>query len=284
MKKFFKKLLRFLISKLFLFNLLGAIVFFVLAFIGLNMYLDSFTRHGETVTIPTLLGMPTDDALKLIEDNGFEYEILDTVFDDDFDKGTIVEQNPKPESLVKEGRRIYLIVNSNNDELISMPQLVGFSMRQVNSMVESYGLVIGNLRYVPDIAVNVVIRQMHDGDEIEPGSKIKKGSKIDLILGLGISDRTTTVPSVLGLTYKETSNKLLDLFLNTGAITYDETVTNKRDSVNAKVYRQSPGFSTINEVNLGYNVDIWLTTDDSLLEAMQNQEEEEQEEEESDTE
>jgi len=249
------------------------------------MYLDSFTKHGETVTIPTLLGMPTDEAIKLIEDNGFVYEILDTVFDSDFDKGAIVEQNPTPESLVKEGRRIYIIVNSNNDELISMPQLVGFSMRQVNSMVESYGLVIGNLRYVPDIASNVVIKQMHEGDDIEPGTKIKKGSNIDLILGLGISDKTTTVPSLLGLTYKETSNKLLDLFLNTGAITYDETIKNKKDSINAKVYRQSPGFSTINEVNLGYNVDIWLTVDDSLLEAMQNKEEEEQEQEsESDTE
>ncbi len=283
MKEFFKKLLRFLISKLFLFNLLGAIVFFVLAFVGLNKYLDSFTKHGETVTIPTLLGMPTDDALKLIADNGFEYEILDTVFDDGFDKGTIVEQNPKPESLVKEGRRIYLIVNSNKDELISMPQLVGFSMRQVNSLVESYGLVIGNLRYVPDIAVNVIIKQMRDGEEIEPGTKIKKGTEIDLILGLGISDKITTVPSLLGLTYKETSNKLLDLFLNTGAISFDETVKTKMDSVNAKVYRQSPGFSTINEVNLGYNVDIWLTVDDSLLEAVQNKEEEEQESE-SDTE
>ena len=279
MKSFFKKSLRFLISKLFLFNLLGGIAFLVLAYVLLNVYLKSYTRHGESITVPTVIGMETADAIDLLEDGGFAYEIVDTIFDDKYDKGAIVEQNPGPEALVKDGRKIYLIVNSRQDELISMPQLVGFSMRQVNSMVETYGLVIGNLRYVPDIAVNVVIKQMYNGDDIEAGAKIKKGSKIDLILGLGLSDKTTVVPSLIGLTYKETSTKLLDLFLNTGAITYDQTVKNRNDTLNAKVYRQSPVSSTINEVNLGYNVDIWLTTDKSLLEAIQSAEEEREEEE-----
>jgi beta-lactam-binding protein with PASTA domain len=150
-------------------------------------------------------------------------------------------------------------------------------MRQVNSMVETYGLTIGSLRYVPDIAENVVIKQLYKGDEIEAGTKVKKGTEIDLILGLGISDKVTTIPSLFGKTYKQASNILLDLFLNTGAVNYDKTVKNKNDSIKAKVYRQSPSASTINEVNLGYNVDIWLTTDQSLLEASQNEEEETEE-------
>lgn len=262
-----KKFLNFLKSKLFLLNFGGAVVFFILVFVILNLSLKSYTKHGETVTIPTLIGMQTDEAIALIEENGFNYEIIDTVFDNKYDKGSVVEQNPVPESLVKEGRKIYIIVNSNQDEMISMPQLVGFSMRQVQSMAETYGLNIGGLRYVPDIAVNVVIKQMYKGEEIDAGAKIKKGSTIDLVLGLGISDKTTTVPSLIGKTYKEASNTLLDLFLNTGAVNFDKTVKTKNDSLKAKVYRQSPGISTINEVNLGYNVDIWLTKDESLLNA-----------------
>ncbi len=279
MKEKLVKLFRFLISKVFLFNVLGAIVLFFIAFIVLNIYLKSYTEHGISVTVPTLIGMQTADAIKEIEEGGFEYVILDTVFDSNVDKGAIVEQNPEPESLVKNGRRIYLIVNSTEDEMITMPHFTGLSIRQVNSLAESYGLVIGNLRYVPDIAVNVVIKQMYEGDDIEPGSKIKKGSKIDLILGLGLSDKTTLVPSLIGKTYKEASNQLLDLFLNTGAVNYDETVENKQDSLNAKIYRQLPVHSTINEVNLGYNVDIWLTIDESLLDAMESQQQEEQDEE-----
>lgn len=266
MKDKLHKLFKFLISKVFLFNFLGGIAFLVIVFVILNIYLKSYTQHGKSVTVPTLIGMQSEDAIELIKDGGFDYVIIDTIFDDNVDKGAIAEQIPEPEALVKEGRKLYLIVNSKNDELISMPQFVGYSIRQANSLAESYGLVVGNLRYVPDIAANVVIRQLYEGDEIAAGTKIKKGSKIDMILGLGLSDKTTLVPSLIGLTYKKASNNLLDLFLNTGAVNYDETVRNRKDSVNAKVYKQSPGYSTINEVNLGYNVDIWLTADESLIE------------------
>lgn len=267
MKEKLYKLLKFLISKTFLFNLLGGIVVVVIIFIVLNIYLKSYTQHGKSVTVPTLIGMQSEDAIDLLKDGGFDYIIIDTVFDDNVDKGAIAEQIPESEALVKKGRNIYLIVNSKDDEMISMPQFVGYSIRQANALAESYGLVVGNLRYVPDIAANVVIRQLHDGDEINVGTKIKKGSKIDMILGLGLSDKTTLVPSLIGLTYKKASNNLLDLFLNTGAVNYDETVRNRKDSVNAKVYKQSPRYSTINEVNLGYNVDIWLTADENLIEA-----------------
>jgi eukaryotic-like serine/threonine-protein kinase len=272
-----EKMWPFLKSKVFLFNVGGTIVFFIVALILLNVILKLYSRHGESVTVPSIIGMQTDEAIAIIEDNGFKYEIVDTIFDDKYDKGAVVEQNPKPESLVKDGRKIYLIVNSMQDEMISMPQFVGMSMKMVNAMAENYGLAIGSLRYVPDIAVNVVIRQMHDGDEIEPGEKIKKGSTIDLVLGLGISDKTTIVPSLIGKTYKDASGTLLDMFLNTGAVEYDKTVKNKNDSTKAKVYRQSPSGSTINEVNLGYSVDIWLTKDESLLNSASEEENEEEE-------
>ncbi|MDY0141981.1 MAG: PASTA domain-containing protein [Bacteroidales bacterium] len=267
MKDKLYKLFKFLISKVFLFNFLGAIAFIFIVIVVLNIYLKFYTQHGKSVTVPTLIGMQTEDAIALLKNESFDYVIIDTIFDDNVDKGAIAEQTPEPEALVKKGRKLYLIVNSKNDEMISMPQFVGYSIRQANSLAESYGLLVGNLRYVPDIAANVVIRQLHDGDEIIAGTKIKKGSKIDMILGLGLSDKTTLVPSLIGLTYKKASNNLLDLFLNTGAVNYDETVRNRKDSINAKVYKQSPGYSTINEVNLGYNVDIWLTADESLIEA-----------------
>lgn len=272
MKDNIKKLWNFLKSKVFLINLGAALAVLVLSFVVLSVSLKSYTRHGESVTVPTLVGMKIDDAIALIKENGFNYEIVDTVFDDKHDKGAIVEQNPKAESLVKEGRKIYLIVNSNNDEMISMPQLVGFTMKQVNLMMQTYGLAVGSIRYVPDIAVNVVIRQMHNGVIIEAGEKIKKGSEVDFVLGFGISDKTTSIPSVIGLTYRDASNRLLDLYLNTGSIRYDNTIKNRNDSLNAKVYRQSPQGSTINEINLGYNVDIWLTKDQSLLNSAKDEE------------
>lgn len=267
MKKFFG----FLKSKLFLLNLLAAFIVLLLIFVFLNIYLKSYTNHGESITTPILIGLDIDEAITIIEDNGFNYEIIDTIFDGDFAKNAIVEQNPKAESLVKKGRKIYLIVNSTEDEMISMPQLVGLSIRQVNSTIETYGLTVGKLKYVPDVAVNVVIKQFYKGNEINAGTKVKKGSEIDLILGLGISDNTTSIPRLLGLSYKDASNKLLDLYLNTGVVIYDESVKTRKDSINAKVYKQYPKNDTINKINLGYTVDIWLSADKDLLKSMNDE-------------
>lgn len=260
-----KKILAFFKTKLFLYNFIAAVVIFIVIYFLLVFYLNTYTHHAVSVTVPTLVGMQADEAISLIEDNDFKYKITDTVYDNKHDKGAIVEQNPKVGSLVKPGRRIYLIVNSKQDELISMPQLTGYTMRQVQSTLDNYGLKVGKLKYVPDIATNVVIRQLHKGEEIMPGEKIKKGSQIDLILGLGISDETTKIPNLIGLSYKEASAKLLELYLNTGSVKYDVEIKTKQDSLKAKVYKQSPNHSTIREVNLGYNVDIWLTKDKDLV-------------------
>ena len=173
MKDKLYKLFKFLISKVFLFNFLGAIAFIFIVIVVLNIYLKFYTQHGKSVTVPTLIGMQTEDAIALLKNESFDYVIIDTIFDDNVDKGAIAEQTPEPEALVKKGRKLYLIVNSKNDEMISMPQFVGYSIRQANSLAESYGLLVGNLRYVPDIAANVVIRQLHDGDEIIAGTKKK---------------------------------------------------------------------------------------------------------------
>lgn len=259
------KILRLFLSKFFLINFFGSIVIVIILTILINFILKIYTNHGETVSVPNLIGIDAEEAINIIEENGFKYQIIDTIFDLKQKKGAIADQDPKPESLVKKGRRIYLILNSRQDELISMPQLTGLTLRQAKNTAQNYGLVIGNLKYVPDIAVNVVIKQLYKGNEIEPGKKIKKGSKIDLIIGLGLSDETTSIPSVIGMTYTEASNMLLDMYLNIGAVVYDNTVKTHKDSIKAKIYRQNPTPNTIKEMNLGYNIDIWLTMDKDLI-------------------
>lgn len=259
------KFIKFIISKAFLFNLIGVVLFAIIIIAGTMIYLKSYTKHGETHTVPNLIGLQIDEAQKIVSEKGLNIIVSDSIFHDFFEKGAIVEQYPKPDHKVKEGRKIYLITNCLLDEMVDMPQFTGYSIRHVQSMAETYGLKIGNLNYVPDIAVNVVIRQYFKGDEIRPGTKIPKGSSIDLLVGLGLSDKKTMIPNLTGLNYKEVTEKLLSEYLNLGAIYFDNTVKTRADSANARVYRQSPARSTINLVKLGYNIDIWLTTDSSLI-------------------
>lgn len=259
-----KRFFNFFKTKVFLINVLLAVVFTIFLFIGILYFIKSYTRHGVNQSVPNLIGLQIDEVQTILNKHSLNYVISDSVYHDYIEKGAVVEQFPPPDFKVKEGRKIYLITNCFLDEMVEMPSFVGYSLRQVHSFAESYGLNIGQLNYVPDIAVNVVIRQMYRGEEIDPGVRVPKGATIDLMIGLGLSDRKTIVPTLTGLTYREASNRLLEEYLNVGAIIYDQTVQNANDSAKARVYRQSPRRDTINLVNLGYNIDIWLTTEKDL--------------------
>ncbi len=265
MGKFIKKIVKFFCSKLFIYNSLALIAFLTLSFFAFQIYLKFYTNHGEAVTTPNLRGVSLEEAIATLEESGLEYQIFDTVFDSRYQKGAIAGQNPESEALVKEGRKIYLTLNSDVDEIIPMPNFNGMSMRMVNSQINSYGLEVGKLKYIQDIGKNIVLEQQHNGETVAAGTKITKGSKIDFVLGIGQDKGKTTVPSVIGFTMREASRKLSDKFLNIGTVNYDSTVLSYQDTLDAKVHKQSPRASTINEVKLGYSVDVWLTTDESLL-------------------
>ena len=108
------KFLNFLKSKLFIFNVLAAIALVIIIVIIVNFSLKIYTKHGKSVTVPEFVGEQADKALASIEENGFQYVIVDTVFDDKFPKGAITEQNPEAGSIVKSGRKIYVKINSKN--------------------------------------------------------------------------------------------------------------------------------------------------------------------------
>ncbi len=120
-----KKFLNFILSKAFWFNILGIILFFVLAVVILMVSLKSCTRHGDSVTVPTVVGMDADEAIEMLKEEGFGYEIVDTLFIDSLPKGVVVEQNPVRESLVKHGRTVYMKINTRDEILVRMPSFVG---------------------------------------------------------------------------------------------------------------------------------------------------------------
>lgn len=178
-----KKFVNPLKSKIFWFNILGIIAFIVLAFVVLMLMLRSCTHHGEVVTVPTVVGMDVDNAMKLIDDEGFVYEIIDTLIVDSLPKGVVVEQTPAKESLVKPGRTIYLKINTTEDVYIEMPNFVDAQSKTLAVALMNSKLKMGNITYQKnENDKNVVLKQMYNGRQIAPGTKIKRGSRIDFVI------------------------------------------------------------------------------------------------------
>jgi len=106
---------------------------------------------------------------------------------------------------------------------------------------------------------------MHKDTVINEGTIITKGAVIDLVLGMGLSSETTRVPDLVGLGLEEATEIISDYFLNLGAITYDRSFENAEDSTGAFIWRQYPDYEEFRRLNMGMEVDIWLTLDSALL-------------------
>jgi len=257
--------LNFLISKTFLRNLLVAAAILIILFAGTLIWLRVYTHHGQAITVPDLTGLSQEEVQLILDSKNLRYEVTDSIFYKELPRGTVARQNPEPGSKVKEKRRIYLTMNAVNPEKVTMPTVTGVSLRQARSTLESYGLTLGKISYRPDPFTNRVLEQRLNDTLVHPGSKVLKGSQIDLVLGKGLSVETTAVPDLVGLSLFNARNMLADRYLNLNAVIYDNTVTNEEDTVSAFIWRQRPPFQEGNTIHLGANVDVWLTVDSTKL-------------------
>jgi beta-lactam-binding protein with PASTA domain len=255
----------FFLSKVFLKNLGLAAVILVGLLMILLIWLNFYTRHGQSRSVPNFVGLTVEQTARAARKSRMRYQITDSVYTTAVPKGCIAEQNPKPGFRVKKGRNIILTINAFNPEMVAMPNLVNLPKRQALALIESAGLEIGTLRYIPDISIDVVINQLYNGREIPEGDSIQKESIIDLVLGKGLSNQRTPVPSLLGLTLEPAINKILGASLNLGTFIYDNTIINKEDSLKAFVFKQNPEYKADASLQLGSSIYLWLTVDSTKL-------------------
>jgi len=245
----------FLKSKTFLYSIIAIVALVAVSFYLLNDWLNNYTHHGESITVPDVRGLSEEKLIRFIEDKHLQYKIIDSLFEDGKEPGTVIEQDPKPDSKVKENRTIYLTVNSSKPPKVKMPNLVDVSYRQAEAILQTFGLRVGQTIYRPDLAKNAVLSQLYKGRSIAAGTEIYKGSAIDLVLGDGLGNAEVLVPNLVTLTKGEALFVLKGSSLNIGTIIFDEGVRNE-DA--AKVYKQVPEADGIATIKQGEAIDIFL--------------------------
>lgn len=236
-------------------NLVAIIIVVIILFTGVSFVLNDTTRHGESLTVPDITGLKMEDAEKLLASKNLKFMITDSLFFEDKPKNSVLDQNPSPQSKVKEGRIIYITLNSNKAPLVNMPNLIDVSLRQAQVMLQSVGLKTGRLIYKPDIAQNVVLEQLYGNQNTSAGTKIPKGSTIDLVLGDGLGQGDVSLPDLTGMTLEEARNLLASSALSVGSVVYQGAV---KDTTSAKVFRQTPTFAEGVMVGSGQAIDLFL--------------------------
>ena len=230
-----------------------------LIFQGFGIY----TRHGSSVEVPDVVGMPAEQATATLKKAGFKVEIVDSLYDlppnlkdKDIDFGDVIMQNPKGHEKVKKGRRFYLMIRTSTPPMVEMPNLMDLSLRQAISLLEAKGLRLRKAIRKPGLPP--VMRQLYKGAVIKPGTKIPKGSEIDVWVGSGDGEAVeVSIPTLIGLTRNQALKTLGNYGLNPGSELYSFKPRNAADSTNVVVTRQSPSPNTDNKISQGDDIDLW---------------------------
>jgi len=179
-----------------LFKFLTSRTFFIQAFLALAIvvvftflviqFLDFRTNHGQEIKVPDLSKMKLEIAEEKLNELDLEVFLLDTVeFNADFPPFTILEQDPKAGSLVKDGRKVYVKLNAGEFTDITIPEFKDKTFRQISATIKSLTLKEGKVTYKPHIAKDVVLQIYQNGRRLRAGDKVKKNSVLDFVLGDG---------------------------------------------------------------------------------------------------
>ena len=225
-----------------------SLVILMLVFFFIKLY----ARQGQEYELPDIIDANIEE-LKADNPLELDYIVMDSIFKPDVEGGHILTQDPKPGTMIKRGRKVYVTMTAYSAEDAVLPELAGLTVRQAISELHGCGLEVGKLKYVEDPYKNIIIDQSCKGKTLYAGQQIDRGSVIDLVVGLGDGSGRSTIPFVIGKSSAQAHRDILSASLNVGREHFGK-VRNKNTAV---VYRQEPDYTGVSQYDYGTSVELW---------------------------
>lgn len=186
-----------------IFVALGLVLYAVLD----NALMPAYTRQDTTLTVPDVIRMPYEDAVRALQARDLAVERVVQRFNPELPRDVVIDQNPRANALVKPGRTIYLTVNSGRQQMVKVPSLRDLSLREAENRLIALGLRVSEQLpdSIPHPHQNTVTRQ-----EPAPGDSLPAGASVRLWYSTGLGRAFATVPDVTGLTVAEAQQILLE--------------------------------------------------------------------------
>jgi beta-lactam-binding protein with PASTA domain len=164
--------------------LIAVVILFILIFIVLYG-LDIYTNHGKKVIVPDVKGMPVADAAPFFEHKALRYTVIDSSFVKNKLPGSILETIPPAGTSVKEGRTIYITINSHVAQMLIVPVVKDMSQRQASAILKSVGFERVNIKIVPGAFLDLVLGLETEGQILAGGDRIPADTPLVLLVSSG---------------------------------------------------------------------------------------------------
>ena len=140
---------------------------------------SSTATATATSSVPDVRQMSLEEAQYVIENSGLKVERIVEVTHDIIPAGYVVSQNPPPQSEVRKGSVVSLLVSKGKGEvqvsLVTTPDLVGLRLEEAKRLLAQNNLTVGNVEEVEveGKSEGIVMGQSPSaGEQVEPGEKI----------------------------------------------------------------------------------------------------------------
>lgn len=251
--------------KRFLIHLALMILFFTIVLYGTMCSLKQYTNHGQKLELPSYIDKHIDYAQNDADDRGFQIVINDSIHKVGIPGGQILIQNPKPNSFVKEDRKVYVTTSKYVPD---------------NFKSEYLGRIYGSPFYMKerelrrqDIYSNIVDRKYDRGEPdmileayykgkplLSPNNKtidninIPKGETIDFIISTNEGGETQ-LPDLVCQTISAAKWQidLSNLKINI----VEEGVIS--DINNAYIVRQEPSLNDMINIPMGETIVVYIS-------------------------
>lgn len=196
--------------------IITVVAVFALLFLFNSVLMPWYVKHTSTVEVPNVVGMNFLEAKAKMEEVGLEVKQGDVKYDEAKPIGLILDQNPPSGQEVKKDRRIYVTV-CGGEQLIEVPKLHGKTLRDAKFTLEQRNLEIGEVvkKFSHELQEDYVLNQV-----IQPGMKVKKSTKVDLIVSNGPEMGSLRIPDLIGKKLEDAKKVISDNKLKIGKINY----------------------------------------------------------------
>ncbi|MFW6256542.1 MAG: Stk1 family PASTA domain-containing Ser/Thr kinase [Bacillota bacterium] len=142
------------------------------------------SKGPPEVEMPDLEGLSEREAVIELENIGLENANLEYVYNEEFDQGYILSQEPEPGETISTNEEVNIEISDGpQPDMVEVPDVVGLNRNEAVERLTENNLEIGEIstekskRYL----TGEIMEQ-----EVEPGSEKPEGSDIDVIVSGGI--------------------------------------------------------------------------------------------------
>lgn len=166
-------------------SILIALLIVVILIFAVNWWLSVYTKHGDSVRVPDVKGLQVEDAAPIFANASLKYQVVDSVFNRDMVPGAILETIPPIGTSVKNGRSIFVTINSFTANLLTVPDVTSLSQRQAIAILEASGFKGIQIKQVPGAYRDLVLGIESSRGTLTAGQRVSMNSRLTLLVSSG---------------------------------------------------------------------------------------------------